>query len=412
MLANLPQLYALPTGLFTNIGSQFLLKGVNWFGFETETFSPHGLWSTSMDYLLDFLKREKFNAIRVPFSTEFAEKMDKINPTAIDYSVNPDLKGKTAGQVMDVLVRKCKQRGMYVMPDMHRFEGRGSIPELWYDDKYSERRVIEAWKRIVTRYKNDSTVFAIDLKNEPHGRATWGGDPKTDWAAAAERIGNALLKVKPKLLIFVEGIDRTKDYPSRTSWWGGCLDQMVKRPIKLNVPNRLVYSPHVYGPDVFDMTYFSKAAGFPGNLPKIWDSDWGFIRKNKLAPLVIGEWGGRNEKGSKDRTWQEALTNYFVKNGHACSTFYWSLNPNSGDTKGLLEDDWRTPVKYRLEMTRKTCPNPTDLAPMAADQLPYAPPLDIPMKSIVDMVSLIAQVPFQVFYDSANHRTEMLISGI
>lgn len=409
----LPQLYAFPTGLFTTTGSQFLLKGVNWFGFETETYSPHGLWASSMDYLLDFLKREKFNAIRLPFSTEFAEKMDKMQPTAIDYSQNPDLKGKTAGQVMDILVRKCRQRGIYVMPDMHRFEGAGSIPSLWYDERFSEKRVIEAWKHIVSRYKNDSTVFAVDLKNEPHGPATWGtGDVKTDWAMAAERMGNAMLKINPKLLIFVEGIDRTKDHPHRTSWWGGCIDQVKRRPVKLNVPNRLVYSPHVYGPDVFDMAYFNKPSGFPKNLPAIWDSDFGHVRKEKLGPVIIGEWGGRNEPGSKDRIWQTALVDYFNKNGFRCATFYWSLNPNSGDTKGLLADDWRTPVRYRLEMTQRVCPNPTNLSPQktAASQIfPSVPPAEIqrpiappmPLQTILDMVMRFP--PFSFHYDQRNN---------
>ena len=362
----LPQLYAFPNGLFTSpvasAGSQFFLKGINWFGFETETFSPHGLWSASMDYLLDFLQMEKFNALRVPFSTEFAENMDKLTPTSIDYVKNPDLKDKTAGQVMDILVKKCRDRGIYVMPDMHRFRGASGIPELWYNDEFPEKRVLDAWKKLVTRYKSDTTVFAADLKNEPHGPATWGsGDPKTDWAAAAERMGNALLDINPKLLIFVEGIERTKDHPNRTSWWGGSIDQIEKRPIKLKLPNRLVYSPHVYGPDVFNMPYFSKEAGFPKNLPAIWTSDFGYIRQKRLAPIVIGEWGGQNQPDSKDRVWQEAVTDYFLKNGLSCATFYWTLNPNSGDTKGVLADDWVTAVRHRLDMNQRVCPSPTVL---------------------------------------------------
>ena len=391
-----------------------MLKGVNWFGFETETFSPHGLWSTSMDYLLDFLKKEKFNAVRLPFSTEFAEKMDTAYPTGIDFSQNPDLQGKKAGQVMDILIRKCRDRGIYVMPDMHRFEGRGQISELWYNERFSERRVIEAWKRIVSRYKNDQTVFAVDLKNEPHGRATWGtGDPKTDWALAAERMGNALLTVNPKLLVFVEGIERTKDHPTRTSWWGGSLDQVSRRPIKLKIPNRLVYSPHVYGPDVFYMSYF-RDKNFPKNLPAIWTSDWAFIKDKKLGPLVIGEWGGRNEPGSKDREWQTALVSFYEKKGLTCKSFYWCLNPNSGDTKGLLQDDWRTPVRYRLRMAERACPKPThfgipsilkqaqhvqryQMQPLQYQDLP-GPTDTNPSPTILDVIPSMLQAPFNLFF--------------
>lgn len=353
------ELFAFPTGLFNHIGTPFLLKGVNWFGFETETFCPHGLWRNSMDYLLNFLKKEKFNAVRVPISVEAALNLDKRRPTGIDFSKNPDLQGKTSGEVLDIFVKKCRKRGILVMPSMHRMDSTDGIPELWYSEKYPETRIIEAWKHIVSRYKNDPTLFAIDLKNEPHGPASWGdGNIKTDWAMASERIGNAMLRINPKLLIFVEGISKTKK--GETSWWGGVVDKIQERPVRLAVKNKLVYSPHVYGPDVFMIDAF-KQPTFPRNLPRIWDAEWGYIRKQKLAPIIIGEWGGRNEANTNDRVWHDTIKTYFVKNGFSCATFYWSLNPNSGDTKGLLEDDWATPINHKLDALAYVCPNPTDL---------------------------------------------------
>lgn len=37
-------------------------------------------------------------------------------------------------------------------------------------------------------------ILHLDLKNEPHGLATWGtGDESTDWNTAAEKIGAHLL---------------------------------------------------------------------------------------------------------------------------------------------------------------------------------------------------------------------------
>ena len=353
------ELFAHPIGLFTHLGNQFLLKGVNWFGFETETFSPHGLWSASMDYLLDFMKREGFNAIRVPISAEFALNMEK-KPTGIDYTLNPDLRGKNAGEVLDVLVKKCKRRGILIMPSMHRMVGTGGIPELWYTNDFPESKIIEAWKHIVSRYKNEPTLFAIDVKNEPHGPATWGdGVRQTDWAMAAERFGNAIHQWNPKLLIFVEGIAKTKRHES--TWWGGALDKVKERPVRLRVPHKLVYSPHVYGPDVFMIPKFLDPKVFPDGLPSVWDAEWGYIRKSRIAPIVVGEWGGRNQEGTMDRVWHEKIAAYFVKNGFLCSTFYWSLNPNSGDTGGILLDDWKTPNRDKLRLLRKVCPNPTDL---------------------------------------------------
>jgi len=50
--------------------------------------------------------------------------------------------------------------------------------------------------------------MGIDLKNEPHGAATWGmNSPSTDWNSAAERAGAAVLKANPNILIFVEGVE-------------------------------------------------------------------------------------------------------------------------------------------------------------------------------------------------------------
>lgn len=48
------------------------------------------------------LPLQHFNAIRLPFSAELALDMDGKRPGNIDYYSNPELKGLTTGQVMDV----------------------------------------------------------------------------------------------------------------------------------------------------------------------------------------------------------------------------------------------------------------------------------------------------------------------
>ena len=62
------------------------------------------------------------------------------------------------------------------------------------------------------------------------------------------------------------------------------------------------------------------------------------------ATLVIGEWGGKYtdlHPNRADEQWQLALKSILI--AHGISSFYWALNPNSGDTGGLLGDDWTTP---------------------------------------------------------------------
>jgi endoglucanase len=76
------------------------------------------------------------------------------------------------------------------------------------------------------------------------------------------------------------------------------------------------------------------------------------------APVITGEWGGRYASGSQDERWQNAFSQYLIAN---CMTnqFYWCLNPNSGDTGGLLGDDWTTPNTRKLQLLQNTQPNPT-----------------------------------------------------
>jgi hypothetical protein len=46
--------------------------------------------------------------------------------------------------------------------------------ELWYDGgAYTEARFIKGWSNLVGAFGSRANLFAIDLLNEPHGRATW-----------------------------------------------------------------------------------------------------------------------------------------------------------------------------------------------------------------------------------------------
>lgn len=60
---------------------------------------------------------------------------------------------------------------------------------------------IDRWL-LLFMYHHHHTVFAIDLKNEPHGAATWGaGNPATDWDKAASQMGKTLLDNHPDFTV-------------------------------------------------------------------------------------------------------------------------------------------------------------------------------------------------------------------
>ncbi|MBI4493833.1 MAG: cellulase family glycosylhydrolase [Chloroflexi bacterium] len=325
-------------------GAVVQIVGVNWFGMETESYVPHGLWARNWRAVLDQVALLGFNTIRLPFSNEAL--VEGRMPSGIDYELNPDLEGKTSLEVLDMLVDGAAERGLKVILDRHRPTPEGQS-ELWYTPAVSEERWIADWVKLAQRYRGHDTVIGVDLHNEPRGAATWGsGDLATDWRLAAERAGNAILEANPYLLVFVQGVER---YGDDWYWWGGNLRGVRDAPIRLQVPGRLVYSPHLYGPSVYPQSWF-QAADFPRNLPLVWNAHWGYVAREGLAPVVLGEFGARSAGDDADGKWQQTLMDYLHRYG--IGWINWSLNPNSDDTGGLLGDDWQTVLGQKAQLYR------------------------------------------------------------
>jgi aryl-phospho-beta-D-glucosidase BglC (GH1 family) len=345
-------------------GHAVQIAGVNWFGFESSTFAPHGLWTRGYKDMMDQMVDLGFNTIRLPFSSEMLHT--GAAPNGIDFNRNPDLKGLSALQIMDKIVDYAGQLGLKIILDHHRSNaGAGTSDNgLWYDGQYTQAAWINDWKMLAARYADDSTVIGADLHNEPYN-GTWGGGGANDWALAAETAGNAIGTVNPNWLIFVEGVGT---YKGESYWWGGNLMGVRDRPIDLALDDRLVYSAHDYPNSVYKQPWF-QGADFPANLPAKFDQMWGYIYKEGIAPVWIGEFGTKLVD-PKDAPWLEAITSYlggdFNNDGTSDlapgqkgpSWTFWSWNPNSGDTGGILTDNWTgvnqtkmgylTPIEYQF----------------------------------------------------------------
>ncbi|MBW4645148.1 MAG: cellulase family glycosylhydrolase [Goleter apudmare HA4340-LM2] len=321
-------------------GEVVLLRGVNWFGIETELHAPHGLWKRDYQEMLVEIRKLGYNLIRLPYSVAALRLPDV---SGIDFSIgrNSELQGKTPLEVMDVIIQEAERQGLLILLDSHRLNDQ-RIPELWYGDGFTEVDWIDTWKMLAQRYKNQANVIGADLKNEPHGQASWGtNDLATDWRLAAERVGNAILSVNPNWLIVVEGVENNvPGQKLKQHWQGGNLEGVKRYPVRLSRPDKLVYSPHEYGPGVYNQPYFSEP-DFPKNLSDRWQIGFNYISSEKIAPVLIGEFGGRQvDTISPEGIWQNELVKYIDKNN--LSFAYWSWNPNSADTGGILLDDWQS----------------------------------------------------------------------
>ncbi|NUR58835.1 MAG: cellulase family glycosylhydrolase, partial [Catenulispora sp.] len=314
------------------------IAGVNWFGFETNNYVVHGLWSRDYKNMMDQMKTLGYNTIRLPYSDDIFKGT---SPNSINfYQMNTDLQGLNSLQVMDKIVNYAGSIGLRVILDRHRPDAGGQTA-LWYTASTPESTWIANLKALATRYQGNTAVVGIDLHNEPHDPACWGcGDTTIDWRLAAERAGNAVLGVNPHLLIFVEGV---QTFNGSSYWWGGNLQGAGTYPVRLSVPNQLVYSAHDYATSVAAQTWFTDPS-FPSNMPGIWGKNWGYLFDSNTAPVWVGEFG-TTLTATTDQVWLKALVQYLRPTATAGADSYqwtfWSWNPDSGDTGGILKDDWQ-----------------------------------------------------------------------
>lgn len=309
-------------------GLPYHIKGVNWFGFETDTRVFHGLDVHTLGFYLDFLRAEDFNLLRLPISLAAALDLDSY--PSYHYFQDPVLRGKTVRQLLEIVIDEAGARGMMVLLDMHRARENEKF-ELWYTKEYSYGNLLDGWHRLLSAFKHRWNIMGVDLLNEPHGAARWeSGDEDIDWNRTAENMTMTLMQAHPEYtgLFFVEGV--SNDYPY-ICFWGANLEGVVRRPLDVSgngkFPNgnkRVVYSPHTYGPSVDHQPYFD-APDYPRNLPKIWDALFGFVEQATGNAVVIGEWGGFYHNQTKLFIDEFAL---YLLERCMSDNIFWVLNPN------------------------------------------------------------------------------------
>ncbi|RHY77521.1 hypothetical protein DYB34_009616 [Aphanomyces astaci] len=341
--------------------------------------------------LAAFLARNNFNSVRLPLCIESILNDRRPNPDLINTAANRAINVQSYTGLLSSIIRALAFRKISVLLDLHTLtptDAGGS----WTSDNLSEISYLAAVDVLATKLCNDQhwNVIGIDLKNKPYA-ATWGDNGPNDWAVGAPKIANRMLKGCPNWLAFAQGTvskhtlrsdDNTQVF-SYTDWWGGGLQNEATAPLKLSIPNKLVYAPHYYSPSEYPQSYFV--------LNGIRDHDlmvgyteytnetlkrrvtattadmFGFLTQYQQGAIVLGEFGGLYTKdvfaNLTNRRVIELTMDVASQPGYA-GGYVWGLNPettyeyNPSDTKGswsegLVDETWATANEPFLTALKK-----------------------------------------------------------
>ncbi len=355
-------------------GNEVWLTGINWFGYNTGTNTFDGLWAGDMNTSIQEIANHGFNVIRVPFSAELILQWSagEYPDANFNQATNDYLVGMDSLQIFEYFIGQARANGLKIIIDIHSAEtnASGHMINLWYTEKISTEDYLFALSWMADRYKNDDTIIAYDLKNEPHGKhyegdaaAIWNDSTSdNNWKYVAERAAQAVLSKNPNALVMVEGIEiypkdikANGDYSSQNeddyyyNWWGGNLRGVADYPVDLGeYQNKLIYSPHDYGPTVYQQPWFEGDFTYESLLEDCWYDNWLYISEEEIAPLLIGEWGGfMQEPNLEWMTYMRQLIGEY-KLHHT----FWCFNANSGDTGGMVLDDFTTWDEEKYEFVK------------------------------------------------------------
>jgi len=337
-------------------GRRVRLAGVNWYGFHEDDGVAPGLDSTDRRALARRIALLGFNSVRLPFSLWMTEQAVPVPDRYL--AGNPDLSGATPMQVYDACVEALTDAGLIVIPNCHTLDPGWCCTEddqqgLWYNDRWPAAKFFAAWQQLAERYKANPLVATMDLMNEPRRARvgwrvltpTWGSRHKTDLAEMYAAVGNLIHEISPEVLIICEGLGYAAD-----------LTGVARHPVRLERPGKVVYSLH-------DYSWFHPAGQSRQAYFDQMDRAGGFVLRDQLAPLWIGEFG--NDTRSLDNfgrasspaaVWWNNFEAWLTERD--VDWCWWALNPTQprgtvpvtgrhrsrwGDPEhwGLLAPDWR-----------------------------------------------------------------------
>jgi endoglucanase len=113
---------------------------------------------------IKFIKQAGFNSVRVPFSYRLF----------VADGAPPRLEG-VGYELLDRVVRWCRQENLYVVLDMHAAPGGQTGDNIddgfgypfLFESPEDQDLTIKIWQKLAARYKNETMIIGYDLLNEP-----------------------------------------------------------------------------------------------------------------------------------------------------------------------------------------------------------------------------------------------------
>lgn len=324
-------------------GEKVILKGVNlgnwllwetWMGFVPEYTEDWGYFDT-LEILLDRFGEEKTAEIVKTFEDNFITENDIAQIEKLGFNcvrvpfwyrnfMTEDLKWLAENhddnkgfQKLDWLISICEKYGIYVMLDLHgapggqsknHCTGKAGRNEL-YENEDMLNATIELWTTIANRYKDNKTVCAYDLLNEPQNNGGYDGD--YNWPSESEDAVSRTNEVYDTLYKAIRQIDKNHIISFEGVW----STTVLPNPNEKGYENML-YQLHLYDSEKGMIRYRVKEL-------KTARKDWG-------VAVVVGEYNNHE--------CEEYAQKQYAKND--ISRIKWTYKTyNAGETWGIFNEN-------------------------------------------------------------------------
>jgi aryl-phospho-beta-D-glucosidase BglC (GH1 family) len=170
---------------------------------------------------IDSLKSWGFNSIRLPIHYKlFTLPVEKEPKPGIDTWIN------TGFELTDSLLKWCEVNHMYLILDMHSTPGGQGhdLPisdrnlkyaSLW-ESQENQQKLINLWKKLAERYKNETYIGGYDLINEPN----WGFQDTTEKTGMKETLNKPLRKLLIDITQAIRSVDKNHLIIVEGNGWG------------------------------------------------------------------------------------------------------------------------------------------------------------------------------------------------